>query len=282
MSNTVAATRIIVAPEDFAACSGLKRFTLSYNGTLTDALCQQAAPSQLTLRLLSPLLLSTTEANDVDLFDGTTSLGAGRVCEILNDGDYSNRNIRTISGRITEAERQGLTGHRGLVVWLTGLSGSGKSTIAQAAERRLLERGLPAYLLDGDRLRMGLTSDLGFSDADRTENQRRVAEVAALFRDAGMIVLVATISPQQTHRDLAREKSGGNFIEVYVRADYATCRTRDPKQLYQKAEAGDIDNFTGKGSGYQVPEHPDLLLDTMQYSADALTEQLLQTIYRSI
>jgi adenylylsulfate kinase len=171
-----------------------------------------------------------------------------------------------------------MTGRKGLVVWMTGLSGSGKTTIAQEVERRLLEAGLPAYILDGDKIRRGLCADLGFSDADRTENIRRVGECAALFRDAGMITLVTLISPFASSREQARRIVGKSFVEVYVKASVETCKARDPKNLYKKALAGNIPNFTGLTSPYEEPQNPDLVLDTEKWSEEECVEALTSAI----
>ncbi len=188
-------------------------------------------------------------------------------------------NIVWHNGKVNPEQRRGLLGQKGLVVWLTGLSGSGKSTIAVEVEKRLLEEGYWVYRLDGDNVRHGLNSDLGFSDADRDENIRRIAEVSALFADAGMITLVSFISPFRKMRQFAREKAGaGHFAEVFVRADLETCAGRDPKGLYEKAKRGEISDFTGISSPYEEPEDPELLLDTTRMSVDESVEHLLDYI----
>lgn len=188
-------------------------------------------------------------------------------------------NIVWHNGKVNPEQRRGLLGQKGLVVWLTGLSGSGKSTIAVEVEKRLLEEGYWVYRLDGDNVRHGLNSDLGFSDADRDENIRRIAEVSALFADAGMITLVSFISPFRKMRQFAREKAGaGHFAEVFVRADLETCARRDPKGLYEKAKRGEISDFTGISSPYEEPEDPELLLDTTRMSVDESVEHLLDYI----
>ena len=171
-----------------------------------------------------------------------------------------------------------MTGRRGLVVWMTGLSGSGKTTIAQEVERRLLAAGRHTYILDGDKLRRGLCSDLGFTDADRTENIRRVAETANLFRDAGVITLVTLISPFAASREEARRIVGKSFLEVYVKASVETCKARDPKNLYKKALEGNIPNFTGLTSPYEPPTDPDLVLDTEKWNEEECVETLTAAI----
>ena len=237
-----------------------------------------------TFQLDSPAAFDTTDrlastARFV-IVDGYEQAGGGILVEALPDEAYDQRNIRTAAGAVDAQERRALTGHKGLVVWLTGLSGAGKSTIATAVERRLLALHIPAFTLDGDVLRNGLCADLGFSDEDRTENQRRAAETAVLFQRAGLVALVSTISPQQAHRDFARSCAGEDFMEVYVKADLNTCRSRDPKGLYEKQAGGGITAFTGVDSGYEVPRSPDLVLDTMAdseaYCIDALLDAILQ------
>jgi adenylylsulfate kinase len=150
-----------------------------------------------------------------------------------------------------------------VTLWLTGLSGSGKSTVAVATEKALIQRGQLPYVLDGDNVRHGLNKNLGFSPEDRTENIRRVAEVSKLFTDAGVIVLTSFISPYRADRDAARALfEPGDFVEVYVSAGLDTCEARDPKGLYKKARAGQIPDFTGISAPYEAPERPELVLDT--------------------
>jgi bifunctional enzyme CysN/CysC len=170
-------------------------------------------------------------------------------------------NVVFHAGDVTREQRWAATGTRGATIWLTGLSGSGKSTIAAALERQLVARDIPAYMLDGDNLRHGLNGDLGFSDADRAENVRRAGEVACLFADAGMIAIVPLISPYiaDRHRVRARHESGGlRFIEVFVDTPLEECERRDPKGLYAKARAGEIKHFTGIDDPYEAPTDPEL------------------------
>lgn len=172
-------------------------------------------------------------------------------------------NISWHGGHVTRAEREELLGQQGAIVWLTGLSGSGKSTIAMAAEQALLASGRMAYVLDGDNIRHGLNSNLGFSPEDRSENIRRIGEVAKLFADAGIIVLSSFISPYRADRDAVRESvEKGQFVEAYVSASVETCEGRDVKGLYAKARAGEIPEFTGISAPYEEPNAPELVLDT--------------------
>lgn len=167
------------------------------------------------------------------------------------------------AGAVTRAERAAVTGGTGAVVWFTGLSGSGKSTVAVEVERALVDAGRAAYLLDGDNLRHGLNGDLGFSAPDRTENVRRVGEVARLFADAGVVALVPLISPYRADRDRARaahEAADLPFHEVYVNTPLEVCEARDPKGLYAKARAGEIRGFTGIDDPYEAPVAADLVL----------------------
>ena len=164
---------------------------------------------------------------------------------------------------VSKAERESVNGHRGFTVWLTGLSGSGKSTLANMLEKALWERGVRSYVLDGDNVRHGLNKDLGFSPDDRTENIRRIGEVAALFTEAGVANVTAFISPYRSDRDSVREiMKDGDFIEIYVACELDECEKRDPKGLYKKARAGEIPEFTGISAPYEEPEKAELVVDT--------------------
>ncbi|MFQ5416605.1 MAG: adenylyl-sulfate kinase [Myxococcota bacterium] len=172
-------------------------------------------------------------------------------------------NITWHEGQVRRSDREGLLGQKGATVWLTGLSGSGKSTVAVAAEHALVQRGRLAYVLDGDNVRHGLNSNLGFSPADRTENIRRIGEVAKLFTDSGIIVFTSFISPYRADRDAVRASMApGDFLEVLVDASLETCESRDVKGLYVKARAGEIPEFTGISAPYEAPLNPELVLDT--------------------
>ena len=181
-----------------------------------------------------------------------------------------------VTSSISPEERAVRNGHTGRIVWLTGLSGAGKSTIAMAMERRLFDEGNQVYVLDGDIVRTGLCEDLGFSSADRTENIRRIGEVAKLFTDTGVIVLTAFISPYREDRDQVREiMADGDFLEVHISADVEACEKRDVKGLYKKARAGEIPNFTGISAPYEAPEKPELDLDTGNQTVEESVAQLL-------
>lgn len=182
--------------------------------------------------------------------------------------------IHPTSSAVTAQDRARVKGHKGGVFWLTGLSGSGKSTLARAAESRLFANGVDVSVLDGDTLRAGLCHDLGFSEAERTENVRRAAEVARILRDSGQVVLVTLISPLRSDRELARQIIGDDFQEVFVDADLSVCEQRDPKGLYAAARAGKISGFTGIDAPYEAPQAPALRLQTGQTNADKLAADL--------
>ncbi|TMA53196.1 MAG: adenylyl-sulfate kinase [Deltaproteobacteria bacterium] len=185
-------------------------------------------------------------------------------------------NIVWHPGAVTRADREELNGHRGCTVWLTGLSGSGKSTIAVALEKELWGRDVRAYILDGDNIRHGLNKNLGFSPTDRTENIRRIGEVAKLFTDGGMVALTAFISPYRADRDQVRAlMKPGDFIEVFVECPVETCEARDVKGLYKKARAGEIPEFTGVSAPYEPPLQPELVIRTGDQSVEASVAQIL-------
>lgn len=179
-------------------------------------------------------------------------------------------------------DKEMLLDQRGLVIWMCGLSGSGKSTIANAAERVLHKQGRFTTILDGDNLRSGLNSNLTFSDDDRLENIRRFAEVAKLFVSQGAITFVSAITPKGELRDLARGILGADLFEVYIKASYETCEKRDVKGLYAKASRGEIPNFTGRDSGFEVPASADLVLDTEISSIEDCAVELLEAISERI
>jgi len=212
----------------------------------------------------------------VDRFTNAT-VAAGMV----EFGLRRSTNIKWQELSVDKSSRASLKGQRPCVLWFTGLSGSGKSTIANALERQLHALGRHTYMLDGDNIRHGLNKDLGFTDADRVENIRRVAEAARLFVDAGLIVMVSFISPFRSERRMARDMLGdGEFIEIYVDTPLEVCEARDPKGLYSKARAGQIKHFTGIDSSYEEPESPDLDLNTIDLPPETLAERVLEELRR--
>src|SRR5690606_4647113 len=232
------------------------------------------------LRSQAPLLLDEYTRNPATgsfiLIDPVTNgtVGAGMVLR----GRRQTASPDTVRHQslVTAADRLS----RGCTVWFTGLSGAGKSSVAMLVERKLLERGRPAYVLDGDNLRHGLNSDLGFSIADRAENLRRLAHIATLLADSGQVVLVPAISPLEEHRQLARQihaEAGFEFFEVFCDTPLEDCERRDPKGLYAKARAGLITHFTGIDSPYQRPKNPDLRL-TPEHSLDELAQMVIDLL----
>ena len=186
------------------------------------------------------------------------------------------RNITWHAGMVTKADRENISGNKGCTIWMTGLSGSGKSTLAVALEKRLWDRGIRSYVLDGDNVRHGLNKDLGFSPKDRTENIRRIGEVAKLFTDAGVINVTAFISPYRADRDSVRAlMDAGDFIEVLVDCPVEVCERRDVKGLYKKARAGEIPEFTGISAPYEAPLSPELTVHTDQHGEEECLNQLL-------
>lgn len=186
------------------------------------------------------------------------------------------KNLYWHKGHITRKDRERVQGYKGCTIWLTGLSGSGKSTIAHKLEERLFEKGIRTYVLDGDNIRLGLNKDLGFSREARQENIRRVAEVAKLFTDAGIINITAFISPYIQDRLSARNiQEPGDFIEVYVKCPISICEKRDPKGLYKKAKAGLIKEFTGIDDPYEEPLNPEIIIETNKESIDDCVNKII-------
>ncbi|WP_374656096.1 adenylyl-sulfate kinase [Dongia sp.] len=258
--------------------------------------------AEVVLRSPALLALDPVEANPKTgrfvLSDGRNILAGGTISL---DGYPDQRrlvtvrssNLTEVAHGVTTAQRALRNGHPGGVLWLTGLSGAGKSTVAMALEQELFRRGFHVFVLDGDNVRRGLSANLGFSPEDRAENIRRIGEVAALFAESGQIVITAFISPYRSDRDRARkaamhvqaEGSTTSFHEIYVKADLATCEGRDPKGLYQKARTGKIADFTGIGAPYEAPAAPELVIDTQILSiadAVALAVRYVESHFRKV
>ena len=208
------------------------------------------------------------------LIDALDVVAGGTILDVVARAD--DRNLVPVGHDVDGDARAFRNGHRGAVLWLTGLPASGKSTIAMALERRLFDRGVQTYVLDGDNVRAGLSSDLGFSAEDRRENVRRVGETAALFADAGIVAIAAFISPQREGRALARRAAGTAFHEIYVKADAEAREARDPKGHYARARAGELTDFSGTDGTYEVPDAPDLTIDTVELSVNDAVEMLLR------
>jgi len=193
----------------------------------------------------------------------------------------SAENIHFHKHRVSRETKEKRNQHKSRVLWFTGLSGSGKSTVANATEKMLHDMGLQTYILDGDNVRMGLNKDLGFSPSDRTENIRRITEVAKLFADSGSLVLTAFISPYREDREKAREIiSSEDFIEVFVSADLSVCEERDPKGLYKKARAGEIKGFTGIDAPYEAPLNPELIVETDKNNIEACAQIVIDYLLK--
>ena len=236
---------------------------------------ERNAVAEVTIRSRQMLALDEIRHNQKTgrfvLVDGFDIAGGG-IISMEGYADQRNlitvraTNVTKVEAAIGEVERHKRNGHKGGVLWFTGLSGAGKSTIAVATERRLFDKGYQVFVLDGDNVRFGLNADLGFSPEDRAENIRRVGEVAALMAKAGFIVVTAFISPYRSDRDRARAAAGVDFHEIHIDADVATCESRDPKGLYKKARAGEIKDFTGISAPYEAPDAAELTVDTSDLS----------------
>jgi len=250
---------------------------------------------QLERNEIGRLTIQTRGRLVIDNHDRIPNLGRfviiddGQICGggTIFGGVYTDRsvakskNIFWTEGKITAGARAVRAGHRGAVIWLTGLSGAGKSTIAQSLERELFHRGMHTYVLDGDNIRHGLNSNLGFSPDDRVENIRRVSEVAKLMADSGTVVITAFISPYRMDRSRARGialEGNAEFIEVFVDAPLEVCEARDPKNLYKKARAGQIREFTGIDAPYEAPEDPEIVVPTDRQSVDESVATILEQL----
>jgi bifunctional enzyme CysN/CysC len=242
---------------------------------------------RLTIQTRGPLVIDNH--NRIPNLGRFVIIDDGQICGggTIFGGVYTDRtvtkskNIFWTEGKITANSRALRAGHRGAVIWLTGLSGAGKSTIAQSLERDLFQRGMHTYVLDGDNIRHGLNSNLGFSPDDRVENIRRVSEVAKLMADAGTVVITAFISPYRMDRSRAREialEGNAEFIEVFVDAPLEVCEARDPKNLYKKARAGQIREFTGIDAPYEAPEDPEIVIHTDRQSVDESVASILEQL----
>jgi bifunctional enzyme CysN/CysC len=223
---------------------------------------------------VAEVIIETRRPIAVDTHEVSTALGRFVIVDefdvagggiVLDVPERHHENLFWSEGTISREDRERLNGHRGVCVFLTGLSGAGKSSIARELESMLYARGAHAYVLDGDNIRHGLCSDLTFSAADRDEHIRRVGEVSKLFVDAGNIVISAFIAPYRRVRDRIRDgMEEGQFVEVHVNTSLEVCEDRDPKGLYAKARAGEIENFTGIGAPYEAPEDPEVEIDTLE------------------
>lgn len=265
----------------------------------TDDLEQTREPSSVEKNAVAEVTLRAREMLPVDpyidnfrlgrivIYDGYDIAGGGTISmegypDQRRTAGPKADNIYKVEHLMTQDARALNKGHHGGIFWFTGLSGAGKSTLAMAVEKALFEKGYHTYVLDGDNVRHGLNSDLGFSPKDRAENIRRIGEVAALMADAGLIVITAFISPYRADRTQARKAAPHAFHEIYVRADLKTCEERDPKGLYKKARAGEIQEFTGIDSPYEEPENPEMVADTQQNDVDTCMKQILEYIEERI
>lgn len=250
---------------------------------------EKMSARQLELNDVAVVNISTSKPLVIESYDTNPRLGSFILIDRISNetvgagmiefGLHRAQNIHWQSINVTKEQRSSAKGQKACCLWFTGLSGSGKSTVANALELRLQERGSHTYILDGDNVRHGLNRDLGFTYVDRVENIRRVAEVGRLMTDAGLVTIVSFISPFRAERQLAREKfDEGEFLEIFVDTPIEICEQRDPKGLYKKARAGQIDNFTGISSPYEVPENPDIRLQGGTMSPDQLAELIIKEL----
>jgi bifunctional enzyme CysN/CysC len=270
------------------------RFNNSYiNGKITDLVhsinvnsYEEVASKKLNLNDIAYCKVAIDKMHAISSYSNNQKLGSFVIIDPYNNKtigvgmiDHALRRSSNISWHkmsINKKTRSELNSQKPCVVWFTGLSGSGKSTIANILEQKLHTIGKRTYLLDGDNVRHGLNKDLGFTDTDRVENIRRVAEVSKLMVDAGLITLVSFISPFKSERQMAKDLlSSDEFFEIFVNTPLEECEKRDPKGLYKKARAGELKNFTGIDSLYEEPENPDIILDTASSNAEELTDQII-------
>ena len=270
------------------------RFNNSYiNGKITDLVhsinvnsFEEVASKKLNLNDIAYCKVAIDKVHGISSYSNNQKLGSFVIIDPYSNKtigvgmiDHALRRSSNISWHemsINKKTRSELNSQKPCVVWFTGLSGSGKSTIANILEQKLHTAGKRTYLLDGDNVRHGLNKDLGFTDTDRVENIRRVAEVSKLMVDAGLITLVSFISPFKSERQMAKDLlSSDEFFEIFVNTSLEECEKRDPKGLYKKARAGELKNFTGIDSLYEEPENPDLILDTTSSNAEELTDQII-------
>ena len=245
------------------------------------------ACTQLVLNDISVCNLATTKPLVFESYENSRTLGGFILVDRVSHATVAAglirhslrraQNVHKQALSITRSEREKLNGHKGRVIWFTGLSGSGKSTIANALEVELHALGQRTYILDGDNIRQGLNKDIGFTDADRVENIRRIAEVSKLMMDAGLVVITAFISPFRREREMARELIGTeDFLEVFINTSLEVCEQRDVKGLYKKARTGQIPNLTGVNSPYEAPQSPDIVIDTDQLSVAQAVKYLIE------
>ena len=271
------------------------RFNNSYiNGKITDLVhsinvnsFEEVASKKLNLNDIAYCKVAIDKMHCISSYSNNQKLGSFVIIDPYSNKtigvgmiDHALRRSSNISWHemsINKKTRSELNSQKPCVVWFTGLSGSGKSTIANILEQKLHTAGKRTYLLDGDNVRHGLNKDLGFTDTDRVENIRRVAEVSKLMVDAGLITLVSFISPFKSERQMAKDLlSSDEFFEIFVNTSLEECEKRDPKGLYKKARAGKLKNFTGIDSSYEEPENPDLILNTSSGNAEKLTDQIIK------
>jgi bifunctional enzyme CysN/CysC len=250
---------------------------------------EQVAARQLSLNEIGLCNISLSEPIAFDAYTSSRDLGGFILIDRFTNETVAAgmihfalrraQNIHWQAVDVTRAARAGQKAQRACVLWFTGLSGSGKSTIANLVEQRLFTLGKHSTLLDGDNVRHGLNRDLGFTDTDRVENIRRVGEVAKLMANAGLIVLVSFISPFRSERQMARDLlPPGEFLEVFIDTPLEVAEARDPKGLYKKARLGEIEHFTGISSPYEAPENPEIHIDTTLVSPDAAADRILQAL----